>query len=112
MWAERYDGNITEYFAVQDTFVRKIVGALALNLSKSEQDEIASGQTSNLKAREAFQKGWELYQQYTPKDNAEAAKHLDDLLNLLIKRTERFVENIKQAKRVALGVEDGDEDAE
>ncbi|MEK6248473.1 MAG: adenylate/guanylate cyclase domain-containing protein, partial [Planctomycetales bacterium] len=76
IWAERYDGNITEYFTVQDTFVRKIVGALALNLSKSEKDEIASGQTSNLKARESFQKGWEYYQRYTRKDNAEAAKHL------------------------------------
>jgi adenylate cyclase len=76
LWAERYDGDITDYFAVQDTFVRKIVSALALNLSKSEQDEIARGQTSNLKAREAFQKGWELYQHYTAKDNAEAAKHL------------------------------------
>ena len=74
LWAERYDGDITDYFAVQDTFVRKIVTALSLNLTKGEMEEIASGQTANLEARKAFQKGWQLYSRYNPVSNAEAAK--------------------------------------
>jgi len=75
LWAERYDGNVTDIFAVQDSFVREIVGALALNLSEDEQEEIANGQTSNLEAREAFQNGWEHYLRYTAEDNATAAEH-------------------------------------
>ena len=75
LWAERYDGNVTDIFAVQDRFVREIVGALALNLSEDEQKEIASGQTSNIEAREAFQNGWEHYLRYTAEDNATAAEH-------------------------------------
>ena len=75
LWAERYDGNATDIFKVQDGFVREIVAALALNLSEDEEKEIASGQTSNIEAREAFQQGWEHYLRYTAEDNATAAEH-------------------------------------
>jgi len=76
VWAERYDGSVAEIFSVQDSFVRKIVGALALNLSAEEQKEIARGQTANLDAREAFEKGWDHYLRFTPGDNAQAADYL------------------------------------
>jgi Flp pilus assembly protein TadD len=76
LWADRYDGYVTNIFEVQDLFVQEIVGALALNLSVGEQKEFASGRTSNVQAREAFQKGWEHYLQYTAEDNAIAAEHL------------------------------------
>jgi tetratricopeptide (TPR) repeat protein len=76
LWAERYDGKVIDIFAVQDAFVRKIVGALALNLSEDEQEEIARGQSANIEAREAFQKGWEHYMRFTPEDNAKAADYL------------------------------------
>lgn len=76
LWADRYDGKVSDIFAVQDEFVRKIVGALALNLSENEQEEIARGQSANLEARDAFQKGWEHYFRFTPEDNAKAAEYL------------------------------------
>jgi TolB-like protein len=82
LWAERYDGKVTDIFAVQDAFVRKIVGALALNLSAEEQEEIARGQSANIEAREAFQKGWEHYLRYTAEDNAKAAEHLKQAAEL------------------------------
>ena len=56
VWADRYDGSVVDIFAVQDTFIRKIVKALAVNLTEEEQEEIALGQTSNIEAREIFQK--------------------------------------------------------
>ena len=82
IWAERYDGKVSDIFAVQDTFVRKIVGALALNLSVEEQEEIERGQSSNVEAREAFQEGWEHYFRFTPKDNAKAAEHFKTAVKL------------------------------
>ena len=54
LWADRYDGNLGDIFAVQDSFVRVIVDALALKLSKDEEQEIGRGQTNNIDAREAF----------------------------------------------------------
>jgi TolB-like protein/class 3 adenylate cyclase/Flp pilus assembly protein TadD len=82
LWADRYDGSVTDIFEIQDLFVREIVAALALNLSDSEQQEFASGKTSNVQAREAFQKGWEHYLRYTAEDNAKAAEHLKQAAEL------------------------------
>ncbi len=72
VWADRYDGDVADIFSVQDTFIRKIVKALAVNLTEEEQEEIALGQTSNIEAREVFQKGWDSYLRYSADDNALA----------------------------------------
>ncbi|MBQ0820695.1 tetratricopeptide repeat protein [Microvirga sp. HBU67558] len=76
LWAERHDGSAKDIFAVQDKFVQIIVQALALNLSKDEQEEIGRGQTKSIAAREAFQRGWESYLRFTPAENARAAGEL------------------------------------
>ena len=70
-----FKSNIEDVFIfeVQDDFLRKIVGALSLNLSDSEKTAIASGQTSNLDAREIYQQGWDHYLNCTATDNAKAA---------------------------------------
>ena len=75
VWADRYDGSVADIFAVQDDMVRKIAGALALNLSEGEQEAIARGETINIQAREEFQKGWEHQLRFTAEDNAKAAEH-------------------------------------
>ena len=82
LWAERYDGSLADIFAVQDKFVRRIVTALALNLSPVEQEEIDRGQTSNIEAREAFQRGWEHYLQFSPEQNASAATEFETAIEL------------------------------
>jgi TolB-like protein len=82
LWAERFDGGVENIFAVQDAFVREIVAALALNLSEGEQQAIAQGHTRNIDAREAFQRGWELYLRFTPEDNAKAVAHLEQAVEL------------------------------
>jgi TolB-like protein/class 3 adenylate cyclase/thioredoxin-like negative regulator of GroEL len=82
LWADRYDGSVTDVFEVQDLVVREIVSALALSLSDGEQQELVSGKTSNVQAREAFQKGWERYLRYSAEDNAKAADHLKQAVEL------------------------------
>ena len=76
LWADRYDGSLDDIFAVQDQFVRVIVDALALKLSKDEEREIGRGQTNNIDAREAFQRGWERILRFTSEDNALAVAEL------------------------------------
>lgn len=82
IWAERYDGDDADIFAVQDEFIRKIVKALAVNLTEEEEEEIGLGQTDNISARELFQKGWNSYLRYSPADNASAADHFKAALRL------------------------------
>jgi adenylate cyclase len=66
IWADRFDGEVTNIFAVQDEFVLKIVKALAVELSESEKSEIDRDKTDNIEAREAFQRGWELFSKFNP----------------------------------------------
>ena len=73
LWADRYDGGLDDVFGLQDRLVRLIGGALALNLSDKEAQEIARGQTNNLDAREAFQKGWEYLVRFDRDENESAA---------------------------------------
>ena len=61
---------------------RKIVKALALNLSVEEENEIARVQTKNLEAWEEFQKGWDEYHRFTFEGNAKAIEHLKKAVEL------------------------------
>ena len=82
LWAERYDSSLGDIFAVQDRFVRVIVDALALNVSKEDEQEIGRGQTNNLDARESFQRGWEHILRFTAEENALAVAELRRAIEL------------------------------
>ncbi len=82
IWADRFDGDVTDIFAVQDDFVLKIVKALAVELSESEKSEIEQSETDKTEAREAFQRGWDLYSQFNAQDNAKAVSHLKRAVEL------------------------------
>ena len=82
LWADRFDGNAADIFAVQDQFVLKIVKALELRLSDSEKSEIEKSETEKIEAREAFQKGWELYSRFNEEDNARAVRHFERAVEL------------------------------
>ena len=72
VWADRFDGKIDEIFAVQDSFVHKIVKALEVNLTKPEQQQIETARADNTGAKEAFDEGWSLYLRFDAKSNAAA----------------------------------------
>ncbi len=72
VWADRFDGSVSDIFSAQDAFLSKIVEALKVNLTGTEKQEIASAKTDNIRAKEAFDAGWSLYLRYTAKDTAAA----------------------------------------
>jgi TolB-like protein len=57
LWAERYDSKMDNIFDLQDKITQKIVAALAVKLAKREQKHLASKETSNIAAYDAFLKG-------------------------------------------------------
>jgi len=70
LWAERYDGKLDDIFALQDQIVRKIVAALAVELSDDEEERIISEETISFPAYNAFLKGSDSFSRH----DAEAMK--------------------------------------
>ena len=54
LWADRYDRDLTDIFAVQDEVVERIVGALAVTLTQGEQQRLRRHGTSNVEAYECW----------------------------------------------------------
>jgi len=50
LWAEQYDRNLNDIFAVQDEITKKIITALQVKLTEGEQVRTASKGTNNLEA--------------------------------------------------------------
>jgi TolB-like protein/class 3 adenylate cyclase/Tfp pilus assembly protein PilF len=72
LWAERFDRDLTDIFAVQDEVTTQIVSALALNLSTSDRQSIAAEHTDNLEAYDCFLRGRELWWLHAREANREA----------------------------------------
>jgi adenylate cyclase len=50
LWAERYDRNLSDIFAVQDEITKKIITAMQIKLTEGEQVRAAAKGTDNLEA--------------------------------------------------------------
>jgi adenylate cyclase len=57
LWAERYDRNLTDVFALQDEITEKIVTALQVKLTEGEQKQVVRRYTENLEAYDHFLRG-------------------------------------------------------
>ena len=66
VWADRYDGELKNIFAVQDTITRNVVKALAVELTKDDSARVAKRGTGNVQAYDVLLKGWEHYLRQTP----------------------------------------------
>jgi adenylate cyclase len=60
LWAERFDRDLTDIFLTQDEVVEKIVGALSVTLTKSEQQRLQRRGTSSIEAYECWLRAREL----------------------------------------------------
>jgi adenylate cyclase len=54
VWAERYDRDYADIFVVQDQVIEEIVGALSVQLSESEQTQVARLPTESLEAYDYY----------------------------------------------------------
>jgi adenylate cyclase len=50
LWAEQYDRNLKDIFAVQDEITQKIIIAMQVKLTRGEQARVAAKDTNNLEA--------------------------------------------------------------
>ena len=60
LWAERYDRDLTDIFAVQDEVTTQIVGALKVTLSPAEKARLVEKELSNIAAYDCVLRGREI----------------------------------------------------
>jgi len=72
MWAERYDRDLQDIFAVQDEVTQQIVSALKVKLTTVERDRLGRQPTENLEAYDSYLRGLELYAQRSQEANEQA----------------------------------------
>jgi adenylate cyclase len=81
LWAERYDRDLEDIFAVQDEITHKIVSALDVHLLAGEEARFWSSSTENLEAWENYRLGRDLMDTYRAED-------LPEVIHLAQKATE------------------------
>ncbi|MGD9307401.1 MAG: hypothetical protein PVF79_24295, partial [Desulfobacterales bacterium] len=76
LWADRYDRDLKDIFAVQDEVTKNIISALAVSLTGNEENQLTRRYTENLEAYEYAFRGLEYYSRYTKGANVNAQKML------------------------------------
>ena len=82
MWAERYDGNLGDIFALQDKLTGKIISALEVALSPEEAVATVERGTTNTAAFDLFLKGWSHLQRRSPEDAVKAVHFFEQAVTL------------------------------
>ena len=82
LWAERYDRDLEDIFAVQDEITREVVTALDVRLTGGEQARMWSSGTQNLEAWSCVRQGMDLTNRATPESVREARQLCKKALDL------------------------------
>jgi TolB-like protein/class 3 adenylate cyclase/Flp pilus assembly protein TadD len=82
LWAERFDDELGNIFALQDKFTQKIVAALSVKLTKDEQDLFTHKDTDNVEAYDAFLQGLSYLHQATSEGLSKAVTYFKKAVEL------------------------------
>jgi len=72
IWAETYDRDMKDIFAIQSDVAEKIAAALRANLSPDEKKRLEGRPTANMAAYDYYLKAREYYYRYRKQDNETA----------------------------------------
>ena len=82
LWAERYDRDLTNVFALQDEIVQKIVDALAVELTEGERGRVVRKATDNPEAYDYFLRGQGYFWRTTKEANTRARRMFEKATEL------------------------------
>ena len=82
LWAERYDRDLKDIFALQDEITMKIITAMQVKLTEGEQARVFGKGTDNLKAYLKRLQAREYVRQINKEDNALARKLAEEAISL------------------------------
>ena len=82
VWADRFDRDLEDIFAVQDEVTREIVSALQVQLTQVEQQYLSLRDTDNLDAYDNLLRGKECYMRFTRDGNQQAREYYEKAVTL------------------------------
>ena len=82
IWAQTYDKELTQIFAIQSDVARQIASALEAELSPREKERLAKQPTGNIDAYAYYLKGREYYSRYGKQENENAIELFKKALEL------------------------------
>ncbi len=82
LWAEKYDRELSDIFAVQDEVASSIASALRIELSDDESTRIADSQTESIEAYDLYLKGRNLYHTYDVSKLEESIKYFKQAIDI------------------------------
>jgi TolB-like protein/Tfp pilus assembly protein PilF len=82
LWAERYDRELKDVFAVQDEIIRKVVAEIAVETTWGEMGRLMTYSTENFEALDCQLKAYSLYQRFEKESNAQARELLERAIEL------------------------------
>ena len=82
LWAETYDRDLADVFAIQSEVAQRIAASLQATLSPAEKKRIEERPTENLPAYDHYLRGREHYYRYRKADNETAIEQFQKALEL------------------------------
>jgi TolB-like protein/Tfp pilus assembly protein PilF len=82
LWAEQYDRNLSDIFAVQDEITKNIITAMQVKLTEGEQARAAARGTKNLEAYLKYLQARELINHINIETNALAKQLAEEAISL------------------------------
>jgi adenylate cyclase len=82
LWAERYDRDAENLFAVQDEIVANITSTLAVKVHATERERATRKDTDNLEAYDYYLQGRDRFPGWSKEENAEAKVFFEKAIDL------------------------------
>lgn len=82
LWANRYDREIRDVFALQDELTQQIVAALSIKLRSSEREQLSRSAQAHPEAYDLLLRGLERYRRFTPDMLDEAQVYFERAIAL------------------------------
>jgi TolB-like protein/class 3 adenylate cyclase/Flp pilus assembly protein TadD len=82
VWAERYDRELRDVFAIQDEVIGEIITALSLKLTPEEEKHVARRGTENLPAYDLYMRGRQQESFFNKEGNIEAQHFFEQAVAL------------------------------
>jgi TolB-like protein/DNA-binding SARP family transcriptional activator/rhodanese-related sulfurtransferase len=82
LWADRYDGDRKDVFALEDKVIGEIVAALAVKLTSEEESRIHEIETNNPQAYDSVLRGWDHLRQDNEEETLKAVASFERAIEL------------------------------
>jgi adenylate cyclase len=82
LWAESYDRELKDIFAMQDEVKQQVITALKVKLTEAEFARVRRIPTDNLTAYDYLWRGWEYFNRLTPEAHTQARQMFEKAIEL------------------------------